>query len=306
MAISTPPAAPSRSDPPDVFIPKADAFLAWLATAAVEFNTAVEAMNLNAVTANSSTSLAIGTGSKSLTVDAAKSYVPGMTVKVAATADGTKWMLGDVTSYNSTTGALVVVVSVVQGSGTFAAWTITQAAPGGAAPGANHDITSLDSPDIGSAIAVTQGNGDNSTKVATTAYVDRAVPAGEVIGYGGSTPPAGFLAIPTAPTNVSRTTYAALFAAIGTTWGAGDGSTTFGIPWVPVGYTWLQGSSVGSATVGQNLAHTHTVNSLQGGTGGIDLFGGAASVAGPTVTTSSQGGSANLAAGHTIKFCIKY
>jgi microcystin-dependent protein len=30
--------------------------------------------------------------------------------------------------------------------------------------------------------------------------------------------------------NVSRVTYAALFTKIGTTWGAGDGSTTFGIP----------------------------------------------------------------------------
>jgi microcystin-dependent protein len=45
-------------------------------------------------------------------------------------------------------------------------------------------------------------------------------------------------AVPAAPTGwlmcdgavVSRATYAALFAAIGTTYGAGDGSTTFGIP----------------------------------------------------------------------------
>ncbi len=29
---------------------------------------------------------------------------------------------------------------------------------------------------------------------------------------------------------VSRTAYAALFSAIGTTWGAGDGSTTFNVP----------------------------------------------------------------------------
>ena len=29
---------------------------------------------------------------------------------------------------------------------------------------------------------------------------------------------------------ISRTTYSALFAAIGTTWGSGDGSTTFNLP----------------------------------------------------------------------------
>lgn len=175
MAISALPPVPLRSDTPANFIAKADAFLAALSTFRTEANAVAEAMNLGAVTANSATSLAIGAGSKSLTVDAAKSYVPGMTVKVAATADGTKWMLGDVTSYNSTTGALVVVVSVVQGSGTFAAWTVTQAAPGGAAPGANTDITSLNSPALGNATANTQTAGDNSTKVANTQFVTNAI-----------------------------------------------------------------------------------------------------------------------------------
>lgn len=41
-----------------------------------------------------------------------------------------------------------------------------------ASSGANTDITSLASPAIGSATATTQAEGDNSTKVATTAYVD--------------------------------------------------------------------------------------------------------------------------------------
>jgi microcystin-dependent protein len=51
-------------------------------------------------------------------------------------------------------------------------------------------------------------------------------PIGTVKNFGTSTMPAGFLAI---DQNVSRTTYAALFNEIGTTWGAGDGSTTFGL-----------------------------------------------------------------------------
>ncbi len=52
---------------------------------------------------------------------------------------------------------------------------------------------------------------------------------GTIIAYGGSgAVPAGYLACDGSA--VSRTTYAALFGAIGTTWGAGDGSTTFAVP----------------------------------------------------------------------------
>jgi microcystin-dependent protein len=51
---------------------------------------------------------------------------------------------------------------------------------------------------------------------------------GEVKWFAMQTPPAGFLKANGAL--VSRTTYAVLFAAIGTIWGAGDGSSTFALP----------------------------------------------------------------------------
>jgi phage-related tail fiber protein len=54
------------------------------------------------------------------------------------------------------------------------------------------------------------------------------VPTGWVGFYARNTPPTGFLKANGAL--VSRTTYAALFAVIGTTFGAGDGSTTFELP----------------------------------------------------------------------------
>lgn len=54
------------------------------------------------------------------------------------------------------------------------------------------------------------------------------IPPGTIIHYAGRTVPSGWLICNGA--NVSRTDYAALFAAIGTTYGAGDGSTTFGLP----------------------------------------------------------------------------
>jgi hypothetical protein len=54
------------------------------------------------------------------------------------------------------------------------------------------------------------------------------VPPGSIILYGGSTVPLGFLACD--GSDVSRTTYADLFAAIGTIYGSGNGTTTFGLP----------------------------------------------------------------------------
>lgn len=54
------------------------------------------------------------------------------------------------------------------------------------------------------------------------------VPAGTVAHFGASTAPAGWLNANGAA--VSRTAYAALFLAIGTTYGAGDGATTFNLP----------------------------------------------------------------------------
>jgi microcystin-dependent protein len=53
-------------------------------------------------------------------------------------------------------------------------------------------------------------------------------PAGSVIYHAANTPPTGFLKADGAA--VSRSTYADLFAAIGETYGAGDGSTTFLVP----------------------------------------------------------------------------
>ena len=58
--------------------------------------------------------------------------------------------------------------------------------------------------------------------------VEKTLPAGVVLPHGSSTVPDGFLACD--GTAVSRSTYAALFAAISTTFGVGDGSTTFNLP----------------------------------------------------------------------------
>lgn len=54
------------------------------------------------------------------------------------------------------------------------------------------------------------------------------VPAGIVSAFAGTTPPSGWLKCDGSA--ISRERYADLFAAIGTTYGAGDGSTTFNLP----------------------------------------------------------------------------
>ena len=70
------------------------------------------------------------------------------------------------------------------------------------------------------ALIYTKGNG-------TTGNVD-LIPAGTVQMFAGNTIPAGWLLCDGSA--VSRTDYAKLFSAIGTTWGTGDGSTTFNLP----------------------------------------------------------------------------
>ena len=73
---------------------------------------------------------------------------------------------------------------------------------------------------------VNKTTGATSLIAGGTLYAD--APIGAILAFGGSSAPAGWLLCQGQA--VSRTTYAALFAAIGTAYGAGDGSTTFNLP----------------------------------------------------------------------------
>ena len=70
------------------------------------------------------------------------------------------------------------------------------------------------------------------------------LPTGSYIQFAGSQAPEGFLVCNGG--EISRTTYSNLFAVIGTTYGGGDGSTTFNLPNLTDRF--LQGSSI-SGTV---------------------------------------------------------
>ena len=113
------------------------------------------------------------------------------------------------------------------------------------------------------------------------------VPSGAVITHASSTVPSGFLECNGA--NVSRSTYAQLFSAIGTTFGTGDGSSTFGLPDLRGEFVrgWDNsrgidsGRSFGSTQSDQNESHTHSVTDPNHShtQRGLALSGGSGSVA---------------------------
>lgn len=77
-------------------------------------------------------------------------------------------------------------------------------------------------------MSVNKVNSDGSTTLIAggTFYADS--PIGTILPYGGATAPSGWFICD--GTAVSRTSYSELFAVIGTSFGSGDGSTTFNLP----------------------------------------------------------------------------
>ena len=110
----------------------------------------------------------------------------------------------------------------------------------------------------------TASSGTNTTQLATTAFVTTAinaivtVPTGTINMWPTGTAPSGYLLCD--GTAVSRTTYASLFAVVNTTFGVGDGTTTFNLP----NYTsrFPYGASIGTTGGSADavvVSHTHTI-----------------------------------------------
>ncbi len=76
----------------------------------------------------------------------------------------------------------------------------------------------------------TAGDLVDSALVANTAFVRNMLPAGVLVPYAGTVSPDTSIWLLCDGQAVSRTTYAVLFALVSTTFGVGDGSTTFDIP----------------------------------------------------------------------------
>lgn len=96
-----------------------------------------------------------------------------------------------------------------------------------------------------------------------TRYLGLAVPSGAVFHFAMQTAPAGYLVCNGGA--VSRTAFPTLFAAIGTLYGNGDGSTTFNLPdlrgefirGADLGKGVDSGRVFGSVQLDQNKSHTH-------------------------------------------------
>lgn len=141
--------------------------------------------------------------------------------------------------------------------------------------------------------------------------------AGEVRTFAVSTAPAGWLKCNGAA--VSRTSYARLFALLGTTYGAGDGSTTFNLPDLrgefvrgfDDGRGVDTGRALGSFQAESVGAHNHLMGRQSRPSRGTpdapdDLSLNDANVGHPLTYTSNNSGTENRPRNVALLYCIKY
>ena len=153
-------------------------------------------------------------------------------------------------------------------------------------------------------------------------------PSGTIITFAGSTAPAGYLECNGQA--VDRTTYAALFAVVGTAFGVGDGSTTFNVPDLRGEFVrgWDDGRGIDSGRAfastqnSQNLAHGHNLTdpghshtgTFSDDTSAVAAGGASAGGAPSAATTNSEvtgitvqnsGGSEARPRNIALLFCIK-
>lgn len=92
---------------------------------------ALVAINAPGASGTSTTSLAVGLGNKSFTMQLNKNFIPGMWVTISRNSDpGNYWMNGPITAYDPATGAMTVNSKRSQGTATTTGWTISLSAPG--------------------------------------------------------------------------------------------------------------------------------------------------------------------------------
>ncbi|MBP2663747.1 MAG: exported protein of unknown function [Firmicutes bacterium] len=163
------------------------------------------------------------------------------------------------------------------------------------------------------------GSGDLS--ITTSAGSLASIPTGTILPYAGSSAPTGYLLCDGSA--VSRTTYASLYSVVGTTYGTGDGSTTFNVPnlkdkfMLGKGATYATlattgGEATHTLTVAEMPAHTHTTTFIRdqcSGTSGNAVFGDEERDGTNDITSGSTGGGGahnNMPPYIVVNYCIKY
>jgi microcystin-dependent protein len=198
-----------------------------------------------------------------------------------------------------------------------------------AGTGAVEDLTGAQATTILSAVVGDSGSGGTKGLVPAPAAGDAAaarflsaagtfaaaVPVGSMSMYAANSAPAGWLECNGAA--VSRTTYAGLFAAIGTVFGAGDASTTFNVPDMRGEFArgWDNSRGIdparafGSAQADELEAHTHSVTppSATDDTGsGLTTTGTGGAETITPYNTASTGGTETRPRNIALMFIIKF
>lgn len=167
------------------------------------------------------------------------------------------------------------------------------------------------------------GNPSTTNMAANKGYVDTQIagipaaqdltPAGTVIWTARNTAPTGYVKANGAA--ISRSTYSALFSAIGTTFGSGDGSTTFNVPDLRGEFVrgWDDsrgidsGRSFGSAQADDLKSHTHSISpsTVTGRGGAFSATAGSQPLSEETLVIGNTGGTETRPRNIALLACIK-